>query len=382
MRSLLLALPFILLTIAAWGNYGPLMHHGQDSMGRSSLRPFIGVGMAYFLVAVLFPLFVLKAKGEKGAWSVGGTVYSLLAGSVGALGALGVILAFKFGGLPVYVMPIVFGNAPVINTIVTAWMSGTFKQVNALFIAGIVLAAAGGAGVYYFKPAKAKPASTETSVAIAANRSNLAESTTMLVSLQGDSAATTDVPSPAAPQPSAPQPSAPQPSAPQPAAPETQWGPLMLAVLAAVLCWGSYGPVLHKGQLKMGGSRLRPFLCVGLAYFVIAVATPLILLGLWTEQGGWTTVGTLWSLAGGAAGAIGALGIILAFNAGGKPIFVMPLIFGLAPVMNTATTLTEAGLWGQIDWKFMVCLAVAIAGAVMVLVFAPKAAPHAAPAKS
>ena len=48
-----------------------------------------------------------------------------------------------------------------------------------------------------------------------------------------------------------------------------------LSIALAALCWGSYGPILHKGQMKMAGSRLRPFLCVGLAYFVIAVLLPL-----------------------------------------------------------------------------------------------------------
>ena len=35
----------------------------------------------------------------------------------GAIGALGIILAFNFGGKPVYVMPLVFGGAPVITTL-------------------------------------------------------------------------------------------------------------------------------------------------------------------------------------------------------------------------------------------------------------------------
>jgi hypothetical protein len=126
--------------------------------------------------------------------------------------------------------------------------------------------------------------------------------------------------------------------------------------------------------MKMGGSRLRPFLCVGIAYFVIAVAIPLAVLPVLSTTGQWNSAGMIWSLAGGAAGAIGALGIIYAFNFGGKPIFVMPLIFGMAPVMNTVTTLTENGSWGQIGPKFLAALVVTIAGAVTVLIFAPKPA--------
>ena len=113
-----------------------------------------------------------------------------------------------------------------------------------------------------------------------------------------------------------------------------------------VLCWGMYGPVLHRGQEAMKhdhaprGSRLRPLICVGISYFVIAVVVPVVLLNTVGEkmgeagEGFWTFSGTMWSLAAGAAGATGALGIILAFFFGGKPTYVMPLVFGCAPVVN------------------------------------------------
>src|SRR5262249_61064525 len=52
-------------------------------------------------------------------------------------------------------------------------------------------------------------------------------------------------------------------------------------VLGAVLSWGVYVPVLHEGQVNMGGDRetrsLRGFLCVGVAYFLTAVGVPFIL---------------------------------------------------------------------------------------------------------
>ncbi len=121
----------------------------------------------------------------------------------------------------------------------------------------------------------------------------------------------------------------------------------------------------------MGGSRLRPFCCVGLAYFAIAVAAPLALLSI--DQGVWNFEGMLWSIAAGTAGAIGALGIILAFNSGGKPVFVMPLVFGFRPVVNTLTSMWLTNQLHKIDPLFAGSLATVIAGAVMVLVFAPKA---------
>jgi hypothetical protein len=145
------------------------------------------------------------------------------------------------------------------------------------------------------------------------------------------------------------------------------------------VAWGVYGPMLHRGQMGMAGSRLRPLICVGMAYFLIAVLGPCLLLLRWEEAGSFTPSGTMWSLAGGAAGAIGALGIIMAFNFGGKPIFVMPLVFGGAPVVNTFASLILTGNYGELHPLFYAGLIVVAAGAVTVLVFAPKSPAHTAP---
>ncbi|MBX7168502.1 MAG: hypothetical protein K1X74_19350 [Pirellulales bacterium] len=111
-----------------------------------------------------------------------------------------------------------------------------------------------------------------------------------------------------------------------------------------VLCWGLYGPLLHNGQVGMSGSRLRPLLCVGIAYFIIAVVVPIAVLMTRGEQGHWTFSGTSWSLLAGTAGAVGALGIILAFNYGGKPAYVMPMVFGFAPLINAMFSFATKGL--------------------------------------
>ena len=334
-------LPFVLLTVFCWGNYGPLMHHGNLSMG-DALRPFVGVGFAYFLIAVVVPALLLKKNGEKGHWSTPGVVLSLIAGAVGAMGALGVIVAFSANAKPVYVMPLVFGGAPVINTLVTMAMGKNFEKIRPVFFVGILMAALGGAGVLFFKPAP-EPSGAATTATAVVKGAPIAE------------------------------------PAPKIAPPELNFPVIIAAVAGAVLSWGAYGPVLHKGQMKMGGSRLRPFLCVGIAYFVMAVAMPLLYLAFSPTKGTWNTIGLTWSLAGGAAGAVGALGIIYAFNFGGKPIFVMPLVFGLAPIINTVTTLTENNSWGRIDIKFVAALLVTILGAVTVLVTAPKPAAKSGP---
>ena len=75
------------------------------------------------------------------------------------------------------------------------------------------------------------------------------------------------------------------------------------------------------------------------------------------------------------------MGLIMAFNFGGKPIFVMPLVYGGAPVVATLVNTLVDGAWGEIRPSFIAGLMLVIAGAAMVLIFAPKGGPApAAPA--
>jgi len=163
---------------------------------------------------------------------------------------------------------------------------------------------------------------------------------------------------------------------------------IVISVLATAVCWGIYGPLLQWGHMDMGSGRLRPFICVGLAYIVIAIVGPIVVMmltGMEKGEGlmsGWTTRGIWWSFIAGGAGALGALGMILAFNFGGRPHYVPPLIFGLAPVVNTIFTLSmNAQLRDQLRDNvlrgsfFGAGLLMVAVGAVTVLVAAPKAGP-------
>lgn len=359
---------FVALTILTWGIYGPVLHEGQAALGDgkslSRWNPFICVGVAYFLIAVVYPLFMIPSEG-KGNWSPSGMFWSFFAGAVGAIGALGIILAFMFGGKPVFVMPLVFGFAPVINTIVTMLMGRTIKEASLIFYIGVLVVAIGAAGVMFFKP---KPPA-KTAALITTQQESETESSSSPVAAKTSSeqeAKSNDL------------------KVEELAKDDTDkdgnfiW--MVGSIVLTALCWGSYGPVLHKGQAKMGGSRLRPFLFVGLAYFVIAVAMPLILKGfLPPDPGQWNVNGVVWSLAAGAAGAIGALGIIYAFHFGGKPIYIMPLVFGGAPVVNTFTTTIAQQTLGELSYPFYISLLLVIFGAVTVLTNAPRGKPKPQP---
>jgi hypothetical protein len=120
-------------------------------------KAFLVVGVAYFLVAVLAPLGLLKMSGASLAMPSGGFWWALIAGTVGALGALGVLLAFGKGGPPSAVMSIIFAGAPVVNAIVALSLHPPAGGIGALrwqFFLGIILAALGGCLVTIYKDPK------------------------------------------------------------------------------------------------------------------------------------------------------------------------------------------------------------------------------------
>ncbi len=348
MKNLVFVVASFAVTILCWGIYGPVLHWGQHAMsttgGYASLRPFICVGLAYFGIGVAVPTVLLQIYGEAGEWSLKGILFSLAGGALGALGALGIILAFYFGGKPVYVMPLVFGGAPVVNSFLTIFMSGKMKEIGPVFIAGLIIVLLGATTVLIAKPTvPTAPASAPAANAVA----TASEIEPSLVERES-----------------------------------RIFRDFLLQVTAIALvicCWGSYGPVLHIGQAAMHHSRFRPLICVGLAYFLIAVVVGYLWLTAAGEASTFNFTGTFWSLMGGAAGALGALGIIMAFNFGGKPVYVMPLVFGGAPVVNTFFTITASGLWDQVNALFVAGLLLVIAGAAMVLIFAPKGSPPPVP---
>jgi hypothetical protein len=110
---------FVILAGLCWGTYVPLIARGGKEL-KSSYASFLCVGVAYFLIAVLYPMAVFWYQGKMPNFTLSGTTLATLAGVAGALGALCVILAtFTFGGPRLYVAPLIFAMAPVVNTLVS-----------------------------------------------------------------------------------------------------------------------------------------------------------------------------------------------------------------------------------------------------------------------
>jgi hypothetical protein len=132
------------------------------------------------------------------------------------------------------------------------------------------------------------------------------------------------------------------------------WGYVLLAGLA----WGTYVPIIFYGGTELTtrpgtiGGRLASILCVGVAYFVLAVVIPVALMATRDDaRPEWKTNGLVFSALAGVAGAVGAICVIFASKAavdqakldGVNPatyrIYIAPLIFALAPAINTLLSL-------------------------------------------
>jgi uncharacterized membrane protein len=135
----------------SWGAYGVILHRGQVAFG-NPMRALLCVGVAYFLIGVLVPVLALQAQGELRGFNSTGVTYSTLGGVLGAVGAVCIIYAFRAGGVPNYVMPLVFAGAPLVNVALSIATHPPKTAPSPLLYLGFLLAAAGAGMVLYFKP--------------------------------------------------------------------------------------------------------------------------------------------------------------------------------------------------------------------------------------
>ena len=144
------------------------------------------------------------------------------------------------------------------------------------------------------------------------------------------------------------------------------WGYVILAGLS----WGTYVPLIFYGGTELTtkpgsiGGRLASILCVGVAYFVMAVVVPVVLMATRDDaRPEWKANGLVFSGLAGVMGAVGAICVIFASKAavdqakldGINPatyrIYIAPLIFCLAPMINTLMSLVWHPKAGD-PWHF------------------------------
>ena len=144
---------FALGTVCCWGAYGTAIHKSNSLLGEG-LKTALLVGVAYFFLAVLIPSLIMWKNGVDWNFPAKGTMFGLLAGSLGAIGAICVTLAMRpeSGGNPLFVMPIIFGCAPLVNVIVSSVAHPPEKAINPVFWLGVLVLASGAGMVLYFQP--------------------------------------------------------------------------------------------------------------------------------------------------------------------------------------------------------------------------------------
>lgn len=134
---------FVVLTVLSWGTYIPTLHRGQLALGGSGIHAFLLVGVAYLLVAIAVPGAMVARAGSWNVFTSSGVAFTMAAGVLGALGALGIVLALVNGGKPSVVPPLVFAGAPVVSVFVAMLYNPPRESPSPLFFLGIVMAAAG-----------------------------------------------------------------------------------------------------------------------------------------------------------------------------------------------------------------------------------------------
>jgi hypothetical protein len=142
---------FVAGAVLSWGAYGAMLHQGQTLLG-NPLKALLCVGVAYFLIGVIVPVAALGSQGGLSNFNTSGLILATVAGALGAVGAACIIWAFRTGGLPIYVMPLVFGGAPIVNVIVTMIIHPPRSPLNPMLFVGFLLASVGAAMVLYFRP--------------------------------------------------------------------------------------------------------------------------------------------------------------------------------------------------------------------------------------
>ncbi len=132
-------LVYVALAGLSWGTYVPLIAYGGSELNPQGgpqtgrFMAILCVGVAYFIIGVLFPLYLfLSGRYSWPPLRTTGLTFSGLAGAAGALGAICVIFAtasaasaaravnLDAGAYRLYIAPLIFGLAPIINTVVSA----------------------------------------------------------------------------------------------------------------------------------------------------------------------------------------------------------------------------------------------------------------------
>ena len=151
--------------------------------------------------------------------------------------------------------------------------------------------------------------------------------------------------------------------------------PWLLFSLIKVGALGIYGTLLHASRIAMVDSthaKYKTLLFAGVGFSLVAIIGSSLILKFKGIQWCFPIKGIILATLAGAASGTTALGILLAFSAGGTPAVVMTILFTGASLINAIVALTiDTPQAGGLRWQFLVGLQLAILGICMVTIYRP-----------
>ncbi|QDV70669.1 hypothetical protein Poly24_43950 [Rosistilla carotiformis] len=137
---------FALCTAMCWGMYGPTIGNAQ-SKSWSPFKPYVFIGIAYVVLAIIGGLIAMRLKGDTFSYSgehFAPAKWGFLAGCLGALGALFLTSAMMTSkGNALLVMPIVFGGAVSVTALYSTWRLWGHTQISPALWGGIAMVVVG-----------------------------------------------------------------------------------------------------------------------------------------------------------------------------------------------------------------------------------------------
>ncbi len=153
----------------------------------------------------------------------------------------------------------------------------------------------------------------------------------------------------------------------------------ILFACGTALCWGLYGPTIQHARSSTGEwSAFKPYVFIGIAYLVWACLGGVV--GMMLKGDGFSYSGTqtpamTWGFLAGSLGAIGAFSLTSAMLSGGKPLFVMPIVFGGAVTVTAIVSVIELKDLSKVNPMLWVGMLAVIVGVVLVAANTPHGHP-------
>jgi drug/metabolite transporter (DMT)-like permease len=141
---------FVAGAVLSWGAYVVTIDHGRTKLAE-------GLPRTHMAVAAMMNK---PPAGQDPGFNMKGSVLSTVAGILGAAGALCIVFAVgsarRSGGAQaaLYVAPLVFAFAPIVNVIISMIWDRGQKTPSPMFFIGLILAVGGAALVLIYKPAE------------------------------------------------------------------------------------------------------------------------------------------------------------------------------------------------------------------------------------